>query len=207
MSTVRDVERASPAALLPARIEGDGLVLRRWRPDDAAIQHRAIVESIEHLRPGMAWIADEPLPLERRRRMLREWERDWMRGGSVYLGVFSQDDVAGSTGLHRRRGAGVLEIGYWIHPRFVRRGFATAVARLLTDTAFGVAGVEQVEIRHDKANVASAGVPRRLGYDLVGQAPATAAAPAAVGIDCVWRVTRDDWTTRPRDDFSRSAPS
>ncbi len=182
-------------------------MLRRWRPDDAWIQHRAIAESIEHLRPWMAWIADEPLPLGRRRQMLRDWERDWVRGGSVILGVFSQDHVAGGAGLHRRRGPAVLEIGYWIHPAFVRRGLASAVARLLTDAAFGVAGIDQVQIRHDKANVASAGVPRRLGYELVAEAPVGAAAPVS-GIDCVWRVTRDDWTTRrPRDDFSSSARS
>ena len=183
-------------------------MLRRWRPADAELQHRAIVESIEHLRPWMAWAADEPLPLERRRRMLVEWERDWARGGDVYLAVLSHDRVAGSTGLHRRRAPGLLEIGYWIHPGFLRRGFATAVARLLTDAAFGVAGIEQVQIRHDKANVASAGVPRRLGYELVAEAPVGAATAAGVGIDCVWRVTREDWTTRrPRDDVSRAARS
>ena len=183
-------------------------MLRRWRPADAEMQHRAVVESLEHLRPWMAWIADEPLPLGRRRQMLCDWERDRVRGGSVILGVFSQDHVAGGAGLHRRRGPGVLEIGYWTHPGFVRRGFATAVARLLTDAAFGVADIDEVEIRHDKANVASAGIPRRLGYELVAEAPATAVAPAGVGIDCVWRVTRGDWTTRrSRDDFSRSAQS
>jgi RimJ/RimL family protein N-acetyltransferase len=57
-----------------------------------------------------------------------------------------------------------LEIGYWIHAGFLRRGLATRVSCLLTDAAFTVAGIERVEIHHDKANVASAGVPRRLGF-------------------------------------------
>lgn len=183
----------STASVLPERVEGDGLVLRRWRPADAALQHRAVVESIAHLRPWMAWAANEPQPLERRREMLAEWESAWASGGDVAFAVLFDGRVAGSAGLHRRRGPGALEIGYWIHPEFLRRGFATTAARLLTDAAFSVDEIERVEIHHDKANVASAGVPRRLGYTLVGEAPDRRSAPAEAGIDCTWRMTRDEW--------------
>jgi ribosomal-protein-serine acetyltransferase len=181
-------------AVLPERIEGDGLLLRRWLVDDAELQHRAVAESIDHLRPFMAWIAHEPLPLEQRRRMLAEWERDWTQGGDVALAILVGDRVAGSAGLHRRGGPDMLEIGYWTHPAFLRQGIATKTARLLTGAAFAVPGIERVEIRHDKANAASAGVPRRLGYTPTGEEkPMRPAAPADVGIDCVWRMTRADW--------------
>lgn len=179
--------------MLPERIEGDGVVLRRWRVADAELQHRAIIESLEHLRPWMPWAAHEPQPLEQRREMLAGWEREWEEDGDVYLAVVVDDHIAGSTGLHHRRGPGVLEIGYWIHPAFARRGIATTVARLLTDTAFAVDGIERVEIRHDSANVASAGVPRRLGFTRIAETPRAPAAPGEAGVECTWSVTREQW--------------
>jgi RimJ/RimL family protein N-acetyltransferase len=185
-------------AVLPERLEGAGLLLRRWRAADAAVLQRAVTESIEHLRPWMAWIADEPQSLERRRQRLAEGERGWARGGDVILAVVAGDQIAGGAGLHRRCGAGGLEIGYWIHVGFLRRGLATRVGCLLTDAAFSLADIERVEIHHDKANVASAGVPRRLGFTLVAEAPDRRSAPAEVGIDCTWRMTRLNWGTRPK---------
>jgi ribosomal-protein-serine acetyltransferase len=175
---------------LPERI---GILLRRWRVSDAEAQHRAVVESAEHLRPWMAWMAREPQPLEQRRAMLAEWERQWADGGDAAYGVFVDGRVAGSCGLHRRLGPQALEIGYWIHVDFVRRGLATSAARLLTDAAFAVPGIESVEIHHDKANVASQGVPRGLGYRLVGEREDGKFAPAELGVELIWRIERAAW--------------
>ncbi len=135
-------------------------------------------------------MAQEPKTLEQRRAMLRERESEWLQGGDVLLAIFVGDRVAGSCGLHRRRGPDALEIGYWVHPSFTGRGLATAVARLLTDAAFSVPGIAHVEIHIDKANSASAGVPRRLGFRLLGETPDEATAPAEAGIDCAWRMER-----------------
>jgi ribosomal-protein-serine acetyltransferase len=179
---------------LPEQLEGHGVSLRRWRPDDAALLHRAVVESVEHLRPWMDWVSQEPLSVGERRTMLESWERDWQAGGDVgYAILVEPRTVAGGCGLHHRRGPGTLEIGYWTHPSFLRRGIATAAARLLTDAAFAIPGIERVEIHHDRANLRSRGVPEGLGYELVGEAPDRPAAPAEVGIDCTWRMTREAW--------------
>jgi ribosomal-protein-serine acetyltransferase len=191
-------ECSSPMSRLPERIEGDGILLRRWLVGDVEAQHRAVAESAEHLRPWMSWMSEEPQALERRRAMLARWEREWWDGGDALLGVFVDDAVAGSCGLHRRRGPDVLEIGYWIHVSFVRRGLATKVAALLTDAAFAVPRIQYVEIHHDKANIASSGVPRRLGFRLVGEGPDEVAAPAELGIDCVWRIDNDRWRASSR---------
>src|SRR3954453_3756916 len=50
----------SARAVLPERIDGDGLLLRRWRVSDAEALGRALDENDDHLRPWMAWMADEP---------------------------------------------------------------------------------------------------------------------------------------------------
>lgn len=181
------------AGLLPEHITGDGLLLRRWLVSDAEALERAIETSAEHLRPWMPWMA-EPLPtLEQRRAMLGEWERQWRAGGDVRLAVLGEHGVLGSCGLHRRSGPDVLEIGYWIHACFVRRGIATAVARILTDAAFSVPDINHTEIHHDRANAASAAIARRLGYEFVAEQLAERAAPAELGIDCAWRMPRDRW--------------
>src|SRR5882724_13446365 len=109
---------------LPERIESDGLLLRRWRIADAEALGEAVDECGEHLRPWMPWMATEPLMLGERREMLGRWERGWAAGGDSVLGAFVQDRVVGSFGLHRRRGPGTLEIGYWVHVERLRLGIA-----------------------------------------------------------------------------------
>lgn len=151
------------------------------------------MDSIEHLRPWMPWAADEPLSVVQRHTLMDEWERDWRAGGDVVMGVFVDGLVAGGCGLHRRIGPGGLEIGYWTHSSFLRTGVATSAARLLTDAAFARADIERVEIHHDRANVASGGIPRKLGFRLVGEAHDGAGAAAESGVSCEWRVTREVW--------------
>jgi ribosomal-protein-serine acetyltransferase len=184
--------------VLPDRLETpDGLLLRRWVPDDAEALGRAVAESAEHLRPWMAWVHEEPLPIERRRARIAEWEHDWAQGGDVLLGVFVDGQVAGGCGLHRRIGPRGLEIGYWIHPAFLRRGLATRIARMLTDAAFGLPEITRVEIHHDKANQPSAGVPRKLGFEWLGEVPDAPEAPADLGIEWRWRMESGAWRNCP----------
>jgi RimJ/RimL family protein N-acetyltransferase len=71
-----------------------------------------------------------------------------------------------------------------------------ASGRSLTDAAFGLSTITHVEIHHDRANQASSGVPRKLGYQLVGEAPDEPVAPAEVGVSYLWRMTRDEWQRR-----------
>jgi len=131
----------------------------------------------------MPWIADEPMTLEQRRALIDGWERDWKDGGDVVLAIVRDGIVAGGSGLHRRRGPDVLEIGYWLRPGFVGRGIVTTAARLLTTAAFAVDGIERVEIWHEETNAASGAVPARLGFIEVGE----------VEGDRVWRTTREQW--------------
>jgi ribosomal-protein-serine acetyltransferase len=162
-------------------------------PEDALVLSDAVAESSEHLRPWMAWIAGEPLTIEQRRSMLIGFERDWLAGGDVVLGMFLDGRVVGGCGLHRRIARDGLELGYWVHPHFTRRGLATTAARLLTDTALTLPGITHVEIHHDKANLASAGVPRRLGFWRLAEVPDEIEAPAEFGIEWQWRIDQERW--------------
>jgi RimJ/RimL family protein N-acetyltransferase len=184
---------------LPDHLEGpDGLLLRRWRPEDAGQLVAAVTESVDHLRPWMDWIDLEPITVGRRRAWVQAQEREWAGGGDMMLGIFVGEAVAGGCGAHHRIAAGGVEIGYWIHPLFTRRGLATESARLLTAALLAHDGITHVEIHHDKANVASRAVPAKLGYEFVGETPDEIAAPAEVGINCIWRMSRDRWATLQR---------
>ena len=185
---------------LPDQIAGpDGLLLRRWRAGDAEALGRAVAESVEHLRPWMGWAAEEPVPVGRRQARIEAWELNWSEGGDVMLGVFLDHEVIGGCGLHRRIASDGLEIGYWIHPAYVRRGLATRVAGLLTDAALRVPGITHVEIHHDKANHASGGVPSKLGFEWLGESPDEPEAPSDLGIEWRWRMDRARWAARSRN--------
>ncbi|MHB8245546.1 MAG: GNAT family N-acetyltransferase [Acidimicrobiales bacterium] len=192
---------------VPEEIHSGPLVLRAWRPDDVPAFHAAVIENIDHLRPWMPWIAEEPSPIERRYELVERWagliaaRTDWP------CAILLDGAVAGSAGIHQRRAPGSLEIGYWVHQAHTGRGVATLTSYLLTDLAFQAPGTEAVEIYHDRANWVSRRVPRRLGYDLVAETPATsvvAGSPGEEGIDCLWRVTRAQWSQRRPQEESLS---
>jgi RimJ/RimL family protein N-acetyltransferase len=177
----------------PERIDlGGGPVLRRCHPADAL--YLAIVESREHLWPWTPWVTRANL--EEERAVLVRWEEQWDGGGELQYGLFLGPLAVGSTALIPRIGPGGLEIGYWVHAAHTRRGYATSAAAALTSVAFTLPGIEMVEIHHDRANLASEGVPRKLGFVLVGEHPRPSSsppAPADSGISRTWRMTRDRW--------------
>lgn len=141
----------------------------------------------------MAFASLEPLDAGARVELIGAWDDDWAAGGDAIYGVFTDGVVVGGCGLHRRRGPTVLEIGYWIHVDHVRRGYATDLARGLTDAAFAIDGIDRVEIHHDKANVWSGAVPRSLGFVAGPERPDEIVAPAEIGIDCTWFIDRAAW--------------
>ena len=179
----------------PERIDlGGGPVLRRCHPADADALYLAIVESREHLWPWTPWVTRANL--EEERAVLVRWEEQWDGGGELQYGLFHGPLAVGSTALIPRIGPGGLEIGYWVHAAHTRRGYATSAAAALTSVAFTLPGIEMVEIHHDRANLASEGVPRKLGFVLVGEHPRPSSsppAPADSGISRTWRMTRDRW--------------
>jgi ribosomal-protein-serine acetyltransferase len=178
------------------RLELDGLVLRRWRRRDARALQQAVVESLDHLRPWMPWVAAEPLTVGQRRELISRWRRDWRRHSDFPFGLFAHGRVVGSFGLHRRRQGG-LEIGYWVHAHETGQGLAPRAAAGLTTVAFDLHDVGWVEIHHDRANKASRRVPEKLGFSLVAERPEATEAPGETGVSCIWRVERASW----RDPF------
>jgi len=191
-------EEVAPAQRLPAVLHGGRLTLRRWMVSDADLMSRVVRESLDHLRPWMPWAAHEPVAIDDRRAFLEGWDREWRAGGDVRYLVFLGSEVVASTGLHRRLGPDALEIGYWVHVDHIGCGYATELSRVLTDAAFCIAGIDRVEIHHDRANVRSGAVPRKLGFVLLREEASEAVAPSETGITCIWAVTKEQWLSGTR---------
>ena len=146
-------------------VETERLVIRCWEPDDAAALKAAVDSSLAHLQAWMPWAADEPTTLEVKRGLLSTFRDEFRHGANFVYGIFDRDgEVVGGTGLHPRRGPTDLEIGYWIRADRTRHGYATEATAVLTRVAIELVGIERVVILVDPRNVASLGVPRKLGF-------------------------------------------
>ena len=184
----------------------DQLVVRRWRGEDVPALHDAVIESLDHLRPWMPWVANEPLTLEERIKLVEGWAPLWDAGDRM-CGMFVGDAVVGGCGIHQRIGPGGEEIGYWVRVGRTGRGYATAAARALTDMAFSMPAVTHVEIHHDVANAASGRIPAKLGFRHIGDLARPVEAPGETGLQRNWRLDRDAWQDGPHPGVSPTTPS
>lgn len=191
--------RRARQSVPPERIELSGCVLRRLTVDDAPAMAVAAAESLEHLHPWMPWATPEGVSVAAQRERMSGPGWSWGPDTDYAWGIFLPDgSLVGSVGLHRRVGPGALEIGYWVHVDHTRRGLATAAAAALTDAGFALAGTRRMEIHCDAANTASAAIPVKLGYTLVGSHHHEPEAPGEEGRRLVFAVYERQWKKRPR---------
>jgi ribosomal-protein-serine acetyltransferase len=185
---------ANGPVLLPltAGTVGD-VTVRAWEHGDAPGLVEAVASSHDHLHPWMPWVGQPPISIPERLEWIDQTRATLLAGGDAIYGIFLGDQVAGGSGLHRRIGEGGLEIGYWVHAGLLRRGIATTTVRILTAAAFSLPGIDRVEIHHDKANAVSARVAAAAGYRFVTEVADEPEAPGEVGIECRWRLERDQW--------------
>lgn len=178
-------------------VTGPRVTVRRRRAGDSAAMHLLVVDALAHLSPWMAW-ATEDYDLATARANGEHCERTWAQRTSFAYVLEVGGTPAGAMELCHRPG-GVVELGYWLHPDHTGRGLVTEAAGLLVEQAFTLPGVVAVEIWHDAANSASAGVPRRLGFAEVARRtpPREPLRPGEVGVDVVWRITRPGCAVTP----------
>jgi RimJ/RimL family protein N-acetyltransferase len=157
-----ELEFSNPAY----RIETKRLLVRCYNPSDAPLLAESITESLEHLRPWMPWAHSEPEPIEEKVARLTRFRGMFDLGQNFVYGIFNPKNtqLLGGTGLHPRLGPEELEIGYWIHKDYVNQGLVTESTAALIKVAFELIHVRRIEIHCDPGNVASAAIPRKLGF-------------------------------------------
>jgi ribosomal-protein-serine acetyltransferase len=164
------------------------VTLRRYRADDLDALLQTVTDSVDHLRPWMPWAAGYDRPAAAG--FLAQAAQNWADGTAWNYAITTGGVLAGGCSLMARIGPGGLEIGYWVHRAYTRRGLATAASAALVEQAFRRPGVDRVEIVHDELNIASGGVPRKLGFTEVERRPIDPPSAAGTGVGVVWRLVR-----------------
>jgi ribosomal-protein-serine acetyltransferase len=170
-------------------IEHGPVTLRRYRPDDLGALLQVTTASAEHLRPWLPWAQD--LDPDAEARFLAQAQADWDAGTAYNYMIVAEGTLSGGIALMTRIGPGGLEIGYWVRQDRTRRGLASAATAALVAQAFRLPGVDRVEIVHDELNVASGGIPRKLGFTEAGRRPIDPPAMAGTGVGVVWCLRKE----------------
>jgi RimJ/RimL family protein N-acetyltransferase len=164
--------------------------LRRWRAEDTDALCEAVVGSLDHLLPWMAWARgyDRAMAAE----FIAGSDRAWRAGSTYNYSIRVTGAVAGATGLMRDVDRPrLIAIGYWLRSEYVGHGYATAATAALVAAAFALPRVDAIEITHDAANHRSRAIPHRLGFTEVGRAQSIEPhTPARTGISVIWQLRR-----------------
>lgn len=181
------------------RIETNRLVVRCWDPKDAVLIQEAAAASKEHLLPFMPWAADEPQTVEQKVELTRRFRGRFDRNEDYVYGIFNQDEsrALGGTGLHTRLSGNALEIGYWLHKDFINQGYITESTAALTKVAFELYHVDRMEIHCSVANLASAAVPRKLGYVHEATRRRLGYAHGTTSDSMIWTLFADEYPNTP----------
>lgn len=161
----------------PPIIHTARLVLRRQHPDDVHLVKDAVDSSLAHLQASVAWAQAAPTPLPVLRERLAASAATFDAGTAWAFSILDsgQARVLGGVAIEPAGpqllalvGADAVEAGYWLRADATRRGYATEATNCLAELALTQLGKRRVVICHDPANVASEGVPRRLGFRCIG---------------------------------------
>lgn len=151
--------------MVPDEIVLPELVLRPWRPGDAADAFRALTDPDivrwSPLAPPMTlgdaerWVIGRADPADGTRACWAVTRRDGALVGSVAL---NRIDAATQDAM----------IGYWTVAEARGKGFATAAVRAATEWAFSTLALHRIELCHAVENEASCRVATRSGYRYEG---------------------------------------
>jgi len=191
---------SEPTIINPAyRIETDRLIVRCYQPTDAQMLAESVAESIEHLKPWMPWVHDEPEPLGEKVKRLKRFRGMFDLNQDYTYGIFNKEEskLLGGTGLHTRLGWNQLEIGYWIHREYINQGLITESTAALIKVAFEIIHIHRIEIHCDPANLASASIPRKLGFTHEGTLRAKTPFLDRWSDSMIWGLLKEEYPTSP----------
>lgn len=189
------------------RIETARLVVRCYNPSDATMLADSVGESVEHLKPWMPWAHNEPEPFEAKAKRVVYFRGKFDLQQDYIYGIFNRGEtrLLGGTGLHTRLGEKELEIGYWIHKDFVNQGLVTESTSALIKVAFEIIRIHRIEIHCDPANLASASVPRKLGFTHEGTLRAKTPFLERWSDSMIWALLDSEYPNSPASKIEISA--
>jgi RimJ/RimL family protein N-acetyltransferase len=189
--TIRDMKIE-----LPESLTGEGVVLRRLRPDDGPVYVAAFSADPDLGR--LLGMEEDPTEAAIRERAASLPERA-AEGRLVELAVSEPDDDAflGTVILHsfdwpHRR----CEVGFWLVPEARGRGVGSRAVALAVSWALGQLDLLRVEMTTTPDNEAIFALARRLGFTHEGVLRKRNV-ERGVRVDVVWfGVLREEWARR-----------
>ena len=164
------------ALAVPLEIRTVRLLLRRWRPEDAADLQPVLESNRDHLGPWIPARVATPAPIPILAERLAGFAADFSADREWRFGMFSREGrLLGEVALFPRSAAGRVpfieadrvELGYWLRADETGRGLVTEAARAVLTVASHIPRFSRVEIRCDARNGPSAAIPTRLGFTLL----------------------------------------
>lgn len=155
---------------IPDAFESERLLLRAPQVGDGEAINRAVVESLEELRPWMPWATEAP-SLADSEEVVRRAAVKYLAREDFMLLLWDKatGELVGASGMHRIDWEiPAVEIGYWVRTSMSGHGYITEAVNAITHFAFATLGAHRVEIRCDERNTRSAAVARRAGFTLEG---------------------------------------
>jgi RimJ/RimL family protein N-acetyltransferase len=154
---------------LPEKIEASKVTLKRHSLETAAKMFSYVDADRERLGEFLPWVKDTKT-VEDEIEYIKMTHEKWKMGTLFDYSIFEGEkgEYIGNVGLHTISWVhDRCEIGYWILGRFEGGGLISAAVSALEETCFDL-GFNRIEIRCSSFNRKSAGVPKRLGYQLDG---------------------------------------
>ena len=181
------------------RIKTERLVVRCYQPSDARLLLESVTESVEHLKPWMPWAHNEPTSLEQKLQGVINFRGKFDLHENYVYGIFNLDEtkLLGGTGLHTHFGNDQLEIGYWIHKDYINKGLVTESTAALVKVAFEIIHIHRIEIHCDPRNLASASIPRKLGFTHEGTLRAKTPFLDSWSDSMVWGLLKEEYPNSP----------
>ncbi len=138
--------------------------LRLLEPRYATDVYALINTNRAHLGRWLDWV-DHTQSAADTQAFCRHTLRECAHETGLTVGIWHADRFAGMIGLIGvHHGTQSADIGYWLGEAYQGQGLVTDACRAVIAHAFGVLGLNRIQIRVQPANIRSRAIPNRLGF-------------------------------------------
>jgi len=198
---------------LPTEFSAGRLLLRGYRPGDAAMYYRMLRANWDHLYEFLPARLMAVQSEDDAEAVIRQVAADWVARDPLIFGVWEKatGTYVGETYLanadwHVPR----IEVGYFIVQASTGQGYATEAARAAIRFAFEQLRVLRVELRCTADNAASWRVAEHCGFTLEGRFRQSHRKKDGAVVDMLWYgLLLSEWQTshRPADTVGQAGRS
>lgn len=144
---------------------------------------------------GMLW--DPPEKKEESVQNIYTSIENWKKGVDYAFSIILTDteERIGRIGIRVRpeEGDSVWNIGYWIHPDFQGKGYATEATIAVIDWGFGLLGAKSINSNHATWNEASGRVLQKSGFRYNGHLDCGFVKHGKEVPEECYEITREEW--------------